>query len=113
MVVEVDEELFVVHDFALPGRGIDVLELVERLAQFSFVGVEPGPAYVFEVGSPADGRFLRLRTAVDPVNDPHEYAHVLGIAGPEEAAVLVLTEPVDVEDARRDGERSLPLEPMA
>ena len=35
------------------------------------------------------------------------------VAGPEELAVVVLAEPVDVEDAGRGGERALHLDPVA
>ena len=64
------------------------------------------------MGGPADGGFFALGAAADAVDDPLEDAHVFAVAGPEEFAVLVFAEPVDVEDARRGGEGALHLEPV-
>ena len=50
VVVEGDEELLVVHDLALPGVGIDVLEMVEELAQLVAGNVQALPVDVFEEG---------------------------------------------------------------
>ena len=63
--------------------------------------IQSGPVDVFVVRRPADGRLLALGAAAHAVDDPLEDAHVLAEARPEELAVLVLAEPVDVEDARR------------
>ena len=40
---------------------------------------------------------------------PREHARVLAVAGPQEAAVLVLAEPVDVEDLRQHGPSRRPI----
>src|ERR1035437_2801439 len=112
MVVEGDEKFFVVHHFALPGRGVNSLKLLERGAEFSSRRVETSPFDVFKVGSPADGGFLALGSAPDAVDDPLENTHVLRVAGPQKTARLVLAKPVDVEDARRIGERPLHLDPV-
>ena len=111
--MEVDEEFFVADDLSLPGCAIDLLELVEGGAELGFGEVESGPLDVVEVGGPADRRLPGAHPAMDAVDDPLEDAHVLCVAGPEEAAVLVLAEPVDVEDARGDGERALHFDPVA
>ncbi|KAL6726925.1 hypothetical protein Aduo_008853 [Ancylostoma duodenale] len=36
--------------------------------------------------------------AINPLENPVEYADVVSVAGPQEFVVLRLTEPVDVED---------------
>ena len=55
---------------------------------------EPGAGHV------ADRGLDRLGLALHALDDPLEHPAVLAEAGPQEAAVLVATEPVDVEDAR-------------
>ena len=52
---------------------------------------------------PADRRLARVGAAAAAVDDPLEHAHVLAEARPEKFAVVVLAEPVHVEDARRIG----------
>ena len=69
--------------------------------------VEAVPVDVVVVRGPADGGFLAAGAAADAVDDPLEDAHVFAVAGPEELAVGVLAEPVDVEDARGGGEGAL------
>jgi len=108
VVVEQEEELFVAHDFFVPGGAVYVLELVE----FGLGHVEAVPVHVFVVRGPADGGFFALGAAADAVYDPLEDAHVFAEAGPEELAVFVLAEPVDVEDARGCGEIALHAEPV-
>src|SRR5262249_31474872 len=49
----------------------------------------------------ANCRLARGALALDALVHPHQRAHVLAIAWPEEVSVLVLAEPVDVEDLRR------------
>ena len=49
----------------------------------------------------ADRRLDRLAVAVAAAEDPLQHARVLAEAGPQELAVLVLAEPVDVEDPRQ------------
>ena len=80
--MEGDEELFVVHDLALPGVVIDVLELVEEFAQLVAGNVQALPVDVFEEGDPADGGLLAVGVAVDAIDDPLEDAHVLAVTGP-------------------------------
>ena len=46
------------------------------------------------------------------VDDPLQHAHVLAEAGPEELAVLVAAEPVDVEDPRRVLQAAAEVEPV-
>ncbi len=106
--MEQEEELFVVHDFAAPGCAVYFLQFVE-----GFAGeVEALPVDVFVVWGPADGSFFADGAAADSVYDPLEDAHVFAIAGPEEFAVFVFAEPVDVEDAGRGGESALHAEPV-
>ena len=49
----------------------------------------------------ADRGLLGRSLAVDALDDPLQHPAVLAEARPQEAAVLVTTEPVDVEDARQ------------
>ena len=51
-------------------------------------------------GDVADGGLDRGGLAVDALDDPLQHAAVLAEARPQEAAVVVAAEPVDVEDAR-------------
>ncbi len=50
---------------------------------------------------------------MDAVDDPLQDAEVVAEAGPEELAVLVAAEPVDVEDPRRVLEPAAEVEPVA
>ena len=50
-----------------------------------------------------DRRLDRLALAVAAAEDPLQHARVLAEAGPQELAVVVLAEPVDVEDLRQLG----------
>ena len=50
--------------------------------------------------------------AVDAAVHPLQHAHVLAEAGPEEAAVVVFAEPVDVEDRRWIGKLLAHVEPV-
>jgi hypothetical protein len=108
VVVEQEEELFVAHDFLLPLGAVDGLQLVEG----GLGEVEALPTDVVEVRRPADGGFLPLGAATHAVDDPGEDADILAVAGPDEFALLVFAESVDVEDARRDGERALHPDPV-
>src|SRR5438045_3846702 len=58
MVVELDEELFVVDDFVAPGFVVKMLQRVE----FFFGKIEAVPLHVFVIGHPADGGFAALGT---------------------------------------------------
>ena len=55
------------------------------------------------VGTRPIGVSTRLGLAVAAAEDPLEHARVLAEAGPQELAVVVLAEPVDVEDLRQLG----------
>ena len=51
----------------------------------------------------ADRGLDRLGLALDALDDPLEHPAVLAEARPQEAAVVVAAEPVDVEDLRQLG----------
>src|SRR6185437_10665086 len=91
-----------------PLGAINLLQLIEGLSG----EIETLPVNVLKVRSPADGRLLAQGAAMDTVDDPLEHAHVLAEAGPEEFTLLVLAEPVDVEDTRRGGEIALHAQPV-
>ena len=65
-------------------------------------------------GQVADRRFVRLDPAVAAFEDPLQHAQVVAVARPQELAVLVPAEPVDVEDARQlsAGLRTQPVRPV-
>ena len=50
---------------------------------------------------------------MDAVDDPLQHAEVFAVAGPEELAVFVAAEPIDVEDPRRILQAAAEVEPMA
>lgn len=101
--MESEEEFLVAHDLAAPGVAVDLLEDVEHFAGYA----EALLVHFVIVRSPADGGFLALGAAAHTVGHPLQDAHVFGEAGPEELAVGVLAEPVDVEDAWGDRELAL------
>ena len=98
------------HDFLLPLGAVYRLEYVELLAGHR--DGEAIPVHVFVVRGPADGGFLALGAAANTIDYPLEDAHVLAVTGPEEVAVGVLAEPVDVEDAGGGFELALHLQPV-
>src|ERR1700738_1955298 len=108
VVVEEEEEFLVAHDFLLPLGAVDGLEGVPGRAREG----EAIPIDVFEVGGPADWGFFALGAAADAVHDPLEDAHVFAVSRPDELAIFILAEPVDVEDARSGGEGALHLDPV-
>src|SRR5262245_28578845 len=108
MVVELDEEFFVVDDFVLPGGALEFLEFVE----FLFREIQAVPFHVAVVRDPADGGFAGFGADPGAINDPFEDAHVFAVAGPNKLAVGALAEPVHVTNARRDTERALHLDPV-
>src|SRR5690606_35276763 len=54
--------------------------------------------YPVRIRQQSNRAFHCLRLALDAADDPLQHAHVLAEARPHEAAVVVLAEPVDVED---------------
>ena len=67
--------------------------------------VEPADVDGAVVGQQPDGRLGVHRLVVDPVEHPRQHPAVVAEAGPQELAVGVLAEPVDVEDLRQLGAR--------
>ena len=61
----------------------------------------PSSRQVLGLGHVADRRLVGLGLAVAAAEDPGQHARVLAEAGPQELAVVVLAEPVDVEDLRQ------------
>src|SRR5437773_370651 len=97
MIPELDEKLILRVDFLTPLGSIDFLQRVEGLARetLEFVRVE-----ILELRHPADGGFFRTDSTVATIDHPLQHAHVVAESGPEEFAVLVFAEPVDVENLR-------------
>jgi len=61
---------------------------------------------------PANGRLDRAATALAPIDDPFEGAHVFAETGPENFSIRVLAEPVHVKNERRIGQALAGPEPM-
>src|SRR6185312_6258754 len=108
MVVDEQKKLFVAHNLVSPLAAIDGLQFVKGFAR----EVESLPVDIVVVGRPADGSLLAQSAAMDAVDDPLEDAHVLAEAGPEELALAVFAEPVDVKDAWSSGEIALHAQPV-
>src|SRR5438270_60568 len=96
------------YHFRFPGATIERLKLV-KFVLFKF---ETLPVDVAITGHPADGSFAAGGPAVNAINDPFQDAHILAKAWPNELAIGIFTEPVDVEDPRSETERSLHPEPV-
>ena len=96
------------HHFLLPLCTIDRLQLIERLTREA----QPIPMNIVVVGSPANRRFFAQRPPAYSIDDPLQHTHVLRKSRPQKLAVLVLAEPVHVEDARGSCQIALHLEPM-
>src|SRR5262245_27572189 len=75
--------------------------------------MDAAPIEVFIEWHPAERAFHRAGAAVDAVDDPLEDAEVIAEARPEELAVLIAAEPVDVEHSRRVSQAAAELEPVA
>src|SRR5580698_3719966 len=108
MRMQIEEQFLVLNDFAPPLTAIEGLQFVELLAR----EVETGPLDLVVIRHPADGCFLRGGAAVRAIDNPLQHAHILAEARPDELAVRVFAEPVDVEDARRFAELPLDLDPV-
>jgi len=81
----------------VPADRHQVVELVRR-------EIEALPFDVLVPRHPAERALDGVAATVHSVDDPLQHPHVIAEAGPDELAVLVLTEPVDSEDLRRIGE---------
>src|ERR1700722_17366761 len=91
-----------------PRIPVNALQLPELVARH----VEAVPVHVIVVTPPANGELLALCPAADPVDDPGKDSHVFAESRPEKSSVLVLPEPVDVEDARRGAQLPLHFNPV-
>ena len=107
--MKLDKELFMAHDFLLPGFAVEVLQLVEILLG----KVHTLPVHIGEIGHPANGRFLTRGAAVGTVDNPLKNAHIFAEAGPDEITLVIFAEPVDVEDSRSFGQLLAHIEPVA
>src|SRR6476661_1037774 len=99
LVAELGEVLLDLRQLGRQRVGVDAQQLVE-------VGGVDVEAVGVQVGGrrhEAERGLLGAALAVGATEDPLEHAAVLAEARPQEAAALVLAEPVDVEDLRQDG----------
>ena len=67
---------------------------------------------ILERRGPTDLSFMSGGMAIAAFHDPVDDAHVFAESGPEEFSVLVLAEPVHMEEARQVGEVAAHLEPV-
>src|SRR5574340_1685092 len=95
-ILQLVEPLGMQGEFVFPGRGVHARQRLEFFAAY----LQPRPVDVFEARHPAQRRFLGAGAALDAVDDPPQYAHVLAEARPHEVAALVHAEPVHAEYAR-------------
>src|SRR3954451_16319868 len=83
---------------------LGLVELGARLVEIDLQGlrralaVEGAELERVDRGDVPQRRLVGLRPAVAAAEDPGQHARVLAEAGPQEPAVCVLAEPVDVED---------------
>ncbi len=107
--MQLDEELLVAQQLITPGVTIESLQLLEALAR----EIEAVPLDVFVARHPADRRLAPHRPSIGPIDNPLQHPHVLTEAGPHEVSILVLAEPIDVEDARSLAQTPLHANPVA
>ena len=84
----------------------------EQLVQLFAGDVQTGQIQTLRRGDVADGRLDRVRVASAPVQNPLDHSQVLAESGPQELAVLVLAEPIGVEDLGRPAHPPPHLQPM-
>ena len=91
-----------------PGGRVDV----GQVTHVPFRNVQPGQIDGVRRGQMADRRFAGVTASLTAFDDPFDHAQILAETRPDEAALLVLTEPVDMENLRRGGEPFSHVEPV-
>ena len=97
LAVEFDEEFVLEHEFAVPLGGVDFLDFVKFL--FGERVFESAHVDILILRHPSDGGFDGVHAELAALDDPFEDAGIVAEARPEEFAVGVFAEPVDVENA--------------
>src|SRR5690606_726672 len=92
------EQLLLAEDLLLELFGLHALQGAE-VAHVEVL--KPLQVDVLGAGHPAEQRLVGICPAAAAIDDPLQHAHVLAEAGPQEATLAVLAEPVHAEDARR------------
>ena len=92
----------------IPIGAVDRQQLAERFLR----KIEAGQVEAFGRGHVADRRFHGVGLAAAAVENPLDHPQVLAVAGPEEIAVLVGAEPIDVEDLGRIGHAAAHVQPV-
>jgi len=85
---------------------------VSRAASASAPTLSPRVVEIRGPRQPADGRFARARLAAQRSSIQGEHPQVLAVPRPQELAVRVAPEPVDVVDARGSRELRADIEPV-
>src|ERR1700733_5573336 len=97
MIVKFEEQFLVRHHFFAPGSAVESLQSIELLFR---EGRQTLPLDVLIARHPANGSFAAESASMCPIDDPLQHAHVLAEARPQELAVGILPEPVDMIDSR-------------
>src|SRR4029450_9161468 len=91
------EELPLRGDLILPIGTIDLQQFFQRASgQIESLALD-----AIWGRDPTDGGFNSLATAAHPLQDPFQYPHVLSKTRPEEIALGVCAEPINLENLRR------------
>src|SRR5690349_19538074 len=109
MVVQVEEKLLMPEHFCPPERSVYLLQHLKILRGKR----KTGPFDFLVSRPPADRSFASECTAPGAVHQPLKYPHNLTQTGPQEVAVLVFPEPVDMKDPRRLAQGPLHSDPVA
>src|SRR5882724_11338069 len=97
MLAELRKMLLDQRNFPKPSVEVDAKHLGNVFCRkVQALGIEIG-----RFGKPSDGRVNRVHLAVTTLEDPLQHAAVLAVSRPEELAVLIGAEPVDVENFRQ------------
>ncbi len=94
-------------------NGKDILEIFDgELVTFADIVIKTLEVDVLSVGNITDSGLFCINGAFASLDDPLENAEVVAEAGPHEVAIIIKSEPVNVEDLGKIGSLGLHVEPM-
>ena len=82
------------------GRKCTIVEASDDAFEGLDIDIQALQVDVFGFGLVANGSLYRVGFAFATIQNPHQHAHVVAKARPDEVAFIVGAEPVDVEDLR-------------
>lgn len=108
-VIELQKELILTGDF-----GKEILSSkLHGCIELCFVKtVEAFDTEILPVRGPANGSFMAGDPALAAFDDPFEHSEVLSETGPQELALRIFPEPVDMEDPRESPNVPSHVEPV-